>query len=153
MSPHACMLGFTFFHAFMLTFTCLDVHLHAYTHISMPMHLELCFCMLVCLDLCSLNALCYFPYACALCAMFVCLDLSYVCHAMCYCSLFFTSSFFLVFWPIGSDPIYTLWPFSSSIHQGPHQRVWIIPIFACLCLLASMLYACVSPSCSRLCHV
>jgi len=35
--------------------------------------------------------------------MFVCLDLGYVCHAMCYCSPFVpfvASSFFLEFWPI-----------------------------------------------------
>ena len=39
------------------------------------------------------------------CAMFVCLDLSHVRHAMCYCSPFVVLSFFLVFWPISSDPI------------------------------------------------
>ena len=45
-----------------------------------------------------------------------------------------------------------LWSLSSSIHLGPYQRVWITH-FACLCLLASMLYACVSLFCSKLCHV
>ena len=88
MSPHACMLGFSFFHAFMRAFTCLDVHLHAYMHISMPICPDLCFHMLMRLDLCFLCALCYLPCACALHAMFVCLDLGYVCHAMCYCSPF-----------------------------------------------------------------
>ena len=74
-------------------------------HVSMPICLDLCFHMPMRLDLCSLHALCYLPCDCALHAMFVCLDLDYVCHAMCYCSPFVALSFFLVFWPIGSDPI------------------------------------------------
>ena len=65
--------------------------------VSMPICLDLCFHMLVCLDLCSLHVLCYLPCAYALHAMFVHLDLGYVCHAMCYCSPFITLSFFLVF--------------------------------------------------------
>ena len=80
-----------------------------------------------------------------------CLDLGYVWHAMSYCSPFVTLSFFLVFWPIGLDPIQTLWSSPLSIHLGPYHRVWITH-FVCLCLLASMIYACVSLSCSRLCH-
>ena len=39
------------------------------------------------------------------CAMFVCLDLDYVCHTTSYCSPFVTLSFFIVFWPIGLDLI------------------------------------------------
>ena len=104
-SVHACMLGFVFFHAFMLAFTFLDVHSHAFMHTFMPICLDLCFHMLVCLDLCSLHVLCYLPCDCALHAIFMCLGLSYVCHAMCYCSPFFALSFFLAFWPIGLDPI------------------------------------------------
>ena len=79
--------------------------LYVYMHVSMPICLYLCFHMLVCLDLCSLHVSCYFPCACALYAMFVCLDLGYFCHAMCYCSPFVTLSFFLMFWPIISNPI------------------------------------------------
>ena len=44
---------------------------------------------------------------------------------------------FLCLWPIGSDSIQTLWSLSSSIHLGPYQRAWIIPIlhvYACLLL-------------------
>ena len=88
MSPHACMLGFVFVHDFMLAFTCLDVHLHAYIHISMLICVDRCAYMPMCSDPCSLHALYYLPCACALHAMFVCLDLGYVCHAMCYYSLF-----------------------------------------------------------------
>ena len=54
----------------------------------MPILLDLCFHMSTCLDLCSLNALCYISCACALHTMFVCLNLGYVFHAMCYCSPF-----------------------------------------------------------------
>ena len=42
----------------------------------------------------------FFVCLCVPC-MFVCLDLGYVCHAMCYCSPFVALSFFLVFWPSG----------------------------------------------------
>ena len=85
-----------------------------------------------------------FPCACAIYAMFGCLNLGYVCHAMCYCSPFVALSFFLVFWPIGSDPIWTLWYFSSSIHLSPYQRVWIVPIshvYACLLLCFMLVLA------------
>ena len=85
LSSHAYMLGFVFFHAFMLTSTCLDVHSYGYMHIS----------MLICVDRCvymlgSMFSTClyYLPCSCMLHAMFVCLDLGYVCHAVCYCSPF-----------------------------------------------------------------
>ena len=71
--------------------------LYVYAHASMPICLDLGFHMLVCLGLFSLLALC----ACALHAMIVCLDLGYVCHAMCYCRPFVALSFFLVFLPNG----------------------------------------------------
>ena len=99
-------------YGYILVFTCLYAwihvlpslcvkYLHVYMHVSMPICLDLCFHMLVCLNLCSLHALCYFSCACALHAMFVCLDLGYVCHAMCYCSPFVALSLLLVLWPIG----------------------------------------------------
>ena len=97
-SSHACMLGFMSFHIYVLNFYMSHVR-------SMLLCLYLCFHMLVYLDLHSLHVSCYFSCACALYAMFVCLDLDYVCHDMCYCSPFVALSFFLVFWPIGSDPI------------------------------------------------
>ena len=71
----------------------------------MSIYLDLCSHMSMCLDLCSLHALCYIPYACVLHAIFVCLDLGYVCHVKCYCSPFDALSFFIMFWPIGLDPI------------------------------------------------
>ena len=101
MFSHAYILGFVFFHAFMLTSTCLDVHSHAYKHIFMRICLDLCFHMFVCLDLRSLHALCHFPHVLVPHAMFVYLDLGYVCHAICYCSPFVALSFFLVSWPNG----------------------------------------------------
>ena len=57
------------------------------------------------LDLYSLHPLYYLPCVCALHAMFVFLDLGYVCHVMSYCSTFVALFFFLVFWPIGANPI------------------------------------------------
>ena len=103
-------------YGYILVFTCIYawIHVllglcaklpHVYMHVSMPICLDLCFHMLVCLDLCSLHALCYLPCACVLHAMFVCLDLGYVCCAMCYCSPFVALSFFLVFLPNGWNPI------------------------------------------------
>ena len=128
-SSHGCMLGFMSSHVYVLNF-------YVYMHVSMPICLCLCFHMLVCLDLCSLYVSCYIPCACALHAMFVCLGLGYVCHATCYYSPFvaLSSFFFLVFWLIGLDSIWTPLSLSSSAHLSPHQRVWIIPI--CMSMLA-----------------
>ena len=97
-------------------------------------------------------ALCHLPCACALHVMLVCLGLELFVMPCAIATLLFLLSHFLVFWPFGSDSIQALWSFSLSIHLGPYQRVWITR-FSCLCLLASMFYACVSLSCSRLCHV
>ena len=114
--------------------------LHVYMYVSMPICLDLCSHMSMCLDLCSLHALCYIPCICALHAMFVCLDLGYVCHAMCYYNPFVNLSFFIVFWPNGWDPIQTLWFLSSSVHLSPHQRLWITPI--CMFMLAHVYALC-----------
>ena len=150
---HVCMhvqcsygqiLVFTCLYAWIHVLPCLCAKfLHVYMYVSIPICLDLCFHMSMCLDLCSLHVLCYIPCACVLHVMFVCLDLGYVCHAMCYCSPFVTLSFFLVFWPNGQDSIQTLWSLSLYIHQGPYQRFWVT-LFACLCLIALMLYASVS---------
>ena len=98
LSSHAYMLGSMFFHV------CVKF-LHVHMRVSMPICLDLCFYVLVCLNLCFLHVLCHLPCAWALHAMFVRLDLGYVCHAMCYCGPFVALSFFLVFWPIGLDLI------------------------------------------------
>ena len=119
MPSYACMLGFVIFHAFMLTSTCLD--LHAY--------------MLVFLLLCFLHVLCYFPCACALHAMFVCLDLGYICHAMSYCRPFvqFVTSSCVLAYRFGPDLdpmvfviVHTPWPISKGLdHLYLH-------VYACL---------------------
>ena len=119
-------------------------------YVSLPICPNLCSHRSMCLDLCSLQALCYIPCAWAFHAMFVFLDLGYVCHAMCYCSPFIALSLFIVFWPNGWDLILTLW---FVIVRRPNIKGFGSPLFSCLCLLASMLYACVSLSSSRLCHV
>ena len=107
-----------YFHAIWLDpyLTCLYAWIHVLpclcarlvrvdVYVSMSICLDLCSHMSICLDLRSRYTLCYIPCACALHAMFVCQDLGYVCHAMCYCSPFVALSFFIVFWPIDSDPI------------------------------------------------
>ena len=74
--------------------TCLCACFYAYMSRSM-------FYMPMCLDLCSLHALYYLSCAYALHAMSMCLDLGYVCHAMCYCSPFvpfITFSCILAYW-------------------------------------------------------
>ena len=130
MPSYACMLGFVIFHAFMLTSTCLD--LHAY--------------MLVSLLLCSLHVLCCFPCACALHAMFVCLDLGYVCHAMYYCSPFVhfvTSSCVLAYW-FGPDLnhmffviVHTPWPVSKGLDH-PYLHVYACLLLCFMFVLASL---------------
>ena len=97
-SSHAYMLGFMFFHVYVQSF-------YVFMYVSMPICLDLGFHMPMCLDLCSLHVLSYLSCAFALHSMFVCLDLGYVFHAMCYCSPFTALSFFHVFWSIGLDPI------------------------------------------------
>ena len=118
----------------------------------MPTCLDLCSHMSMYLDLCSLHALCYLPCACALHAMFVCLDLSYVCHAMCYCSPFvpfIAFSYVLAYWfEPDLDPMVFV-----IIHTPRPTSKWFrSSLFSCLCLLASMLYAYVSLFSSRLYH-
>ena len=97
---------FTCLYAWIHVLPCLCAKfLHVYMYVAMPICLDLCFHMPMCVDLRYVHAFYYIPSACALHAMFVCLDLGYVCHAMCYCSPFVTLSFFLVFLPSGEDPI------------------------------------------------
>ena len=113
-------------------------------YVSMPTCLDLCSHMSMYLDLCSLHALCYLPCACALHAMFVCLDLSYVCHAMCYCSPFvpfIAFSYVLAYW-FGPDldPMV----FVIILHQGPHQNGLDHPyfhVYACLLLCFMLMLA------------
>ena len=75
--------------------------------------------MLVCLDLCSLHAFCYIPCDCAL-------------HAMCYCSPFVALSFFLVFWPTGSDYGLHHCPYTLAHIKGFGSP--ILHFYACLLL-------------------
>ena len=112
LSSHAYMLGSIFYHILVMPCYVLQVC----THVSMPMCLDLCFHILMCLDLCSSHAFCYLTCACALHAMFVCLDLGYVCHVMCYCCpfccFFFISYVFGLMVKTYLDP----WSLSPSIH-------------------------------------
>ena len=83
---HVCMhvlCSYAYVYAFICLYAWICDLPCFYAHIHM---LDLHAYMLVSLLLCSLHVLCYFPCACALYAMFMCLDLGYVCHVMCYCS-------------------------------------------------------------------
>ena len=139
------ILVFTCLYAWFHVLPCLCARfLRVYMYVSMPICLDLCFHMLMFLDLCSLHALCYLSCPCVLHAMFVCLDLGYVCHAMCYCSLFVALSFFLVFWPMVSTrsrPYGLCYRLYTKAHI---KRVWIIPIlhvYACLLLCFMLVLA------------
>ena len=125
------MLGL---HAHMLdimsmVMSCLDLHvcmhvLCSYAYMSRSMLSHACV-------LGSMFSTCFMLSSMCLCApCHACVPRPrLVCHAMCYCSPFVTLSFFLEFWPIGSNSIWTLWSLSSFVNWGPHQRVWIINIF------------------------
>ena len=77
------ILVFTCLYAWIYVLPCLCAKfLHVYKYVSMPICLDLCFHMPMCLDLCSLHGLYDLPCVLALQAMFVCLDLGYVCHTM-----------------------------------------------------------------------
>ena len=131
---HVYVLGSMFYHVYVLSF-------HMFTHVLPYLCLDLCFHMLACLDLClhmfmcsdlcSLHALC----ACTLHAMFVCLDLGYVCHAMCYCSPFVALSFLscvLAYWfgpdldPMVFVIVITPWPISKGLDHPS-----CMPVLAC----------------------
>ena len=112
-------------------------------HVSMPILLNLCFHMSTCLDLCSLNDLCYIQCACVLHAMFVCLDLGYSFHVMCYCSPFVVLvalSCVLAYWfgpdldPMVFVIIYTPWPISKVL-----DHPFCMSILTCLYALSSVL--------------
>ena len=107
----------------------------------MPICLDLCFHMLVCLDLCSLHALCHLSCTRALHAMFVCLDLGYVCHAMCYnnpfCRFVFLSCVLAYWFGPDLDPMaFVIVHTPMPISKGSDRLIF--HVYACL-LLCSML--------------
>ena len=138
-----CVLPCLYVYIYMLRCisTCLHVHFHANMCRSVCLHAQID--VLYMLSAIIYVLACFTSCLCAQAQILFVMPCAIVAHL-------FLLSHFLVFWPNGQDPIQTLWSLSSSIHQGPHQRVWII-LFACLCLLASILYACAILSCSRLC--
>ena len=124
-------------YAYIRVFTCLYawIHvlprlcakfLHVYMYGPMLICLDLCFHMLVCLDLRSLHAFCYIPCDCAL-------------YAMCYCSPFVALSFFLVFWPIGSDYGLRHCPYTLVHIKGFGSP--ILHVYACLLLCFMLVLA------------
>ena len=118
-------------------------------YVSVPTCLDPCFHLPMCLDLCFLHALYYLPCACVLHAMFVCLDLGYVCHAMCYCSHFVAfvslSCVLAYLFGLDLDPSLCHHPYTLA-----HIKGFGLSLFSCLCLRVYMLYAYVSLSSFRL---
>ena len=99
--------------------------------------------MPTCLDLCSLHALYYLPCACALLAMFVCLGLGYVCHVMCYCSLFVDCLSFLCF---GLLVWIRSWPYGLGYHQYTLAHIKgfessYLHVYACLLICFMLVLA------------
>ena len=126
--------------------TCLHVCFYAYMSRSMFSHAYVLGSMFFTCFMLSFMSLCA---PCHVCVPRPRLCLS--CHVLLqpFCRFIFLSCLLAY----GQHPIQTLWSLLSSIHQGPHQKGLDHSYFACLCLLPSMLYACVNLSCSRLCHV
>ena len=148
---YAYIRVFTCFYAWIHALPCLCAKfLYVYMHVSIPICLYLCFHMLVCLDLCSLYVSCYFPCACALYAMFTCLDLDYICHAAIVALLSLYLSFLCFDLMVRTQS--RLYGICHRPYTLAHIKGFGSSYFACLCLLASMLYACVSLYSSRLCH-
>ena len=109
----------------------------------MPICLDSCFHMPTCLDLCSLHALYYLPCACALLAIFVCLGLGYVCHVMCYCSLFVDCLSFLCF---GLLVWIRSWPYGLGYHQYTLAHIKgfessYLHVYACLLICFMLVLA------------
>ena len=112
----------------------------------MPTCLDLCFHMPMCLDLRSLHALYYLPCAYVLHALFVCLDLGNVCHAMCYYSpfvAFVSLSCILAYWfgpnldPMVFVIIHTPWLISKGLDH-PYLYVYICVLLCFMLMLASL---------------
>ena len=126
--------------------------LHIYMYVSMPICLDLCSHVSMCLDLCSLHTLCYIfhvlvhsmPCLCAQTqAMFV-----MPCAIVAFLLLCLSLLCFGLMVGTRSRP----YGLCHRPYTLAHIKGFGSPLFACLCLLTSMLYAYVSLSISRLCH-
>ena len=166
LSSHVCMhvlcsyayvYAFTCLYAWICVLPCVYVCIFLLGCISTCL---LCISMLICVDRCVymlrlMFSTCFMSSSMCLGAsrhVYV-LSLDLVCHAMCYCSHFvpFIAFFFCVFGLMvrtRSGP----YGICHRPYTKAHIKGFGSPLFACLCLLASILYACVNLSCSRLCH-
>ena len=133
------MLGFMFFHVYVLGFTCshtlpcLYVQIYVFTLLGTMLYAI--FHVLVC----SMPCLCAQAQTCL------------SCHVLLqpFCSIY---RIFLCFGLL----VRTLSRPYGLCHRPytlAHIKGFESPNFSCMCLLASMFYACVSLSCSRLCHI
>ena len=123
----------------MLSLPCLCLDPHAYVQIYVS--LGLCYAYA---QICVF--MCYVPYLCAQIYMLVAMP----CASIVLLSLDITLSCALTL--IGGVQIQIPWSRPTSTHLGLYQRVWIISLYSCVCLLASMLYVHAYLSRSRTCH-
>ena len=144
-SVHVYMLGFIFFHVYVLSFymfTCMFLCLYVQIYV------------LICL--CVWIYVLYMPYAIfhAFVRSMPCLCAQTQAMFVTPCAIITLLSICLSLLCFGlmvgtqSRP----YGFCHRLYTLAHIRGFGSPLFACLCLLTSMLYACVSLSSSRLCH-
>ena len=118
---------------------CLCLDIHAYVDLClfgprvMPMFRSMCLCAPC--HVCVLRSICWLLMPCASTAFF---------------SLYISLSYVLAF--LGGVQIQISWSRLTSILLGLYQRVWIISLYTCVCLLASMLYVYACLSRSMLCY-
>ena len=132
-------------------FVCLDLHAHAFFAMFMLrssyLCLDLCLfgprvmlmfrsmCLCALCHVCVLRSICWLLVSCASIAL-LSLDISLSC----------------VLALVGGVQIQIPRSRPTSTHLGLYQRVWIISLHACVCLLASALYLYACLSRSWLCH-
>ena len=126
---------YAYIHTLGCTFTCLHAYLHGYMHRSVYLHAQInAFYMLYAI---SHMLACFMPCLCAQAQTFFVMPCAII-------ALLFHLSYFLVFWPNGSDPIQTLWSLSSSMYHGPYQKGLdhsYLHVYACLLLCFMLVLA------------
>ena len=126
---------YAYIHMLRCTFTCLHAYLHGYMRRSVYLHAQInAFYMLYAI---SHMLACFMPCLCAQAQTFFVMPCAII-------ALLFHLSYFLVFWPNGSDPIQTLWSLSSSMYHGPYQKGLdhsYLHVYACLLLCFMLVLA------------
>ena len=149
---YAYVYAFTCLYAWVCVLPCLYVYIYMLRCISKRLHAHFhaYMCSWCIYMLRSMSSTCFINLSCAcmLYALFMCLGLDFVCHAMCqpFCSFYHIFLCFGLMVRTRSRP----YGFFHRPYTKAHIKGFGSFIFKCLCLLVSMLYACVSLSSSRL---